>query len=93
MSWALDLSPMTMTGESASISTEVEASAVGWWLEVVAADKGESDVLAIARRVAFETEEWIPPQRPLSEETTMKSFRGVGLSLAAFAKTSTLEVC
>jgi len=54
--------------------------------------KGESGELASARRVALVTEEWIPPQRPLSEETTMKSLCGVGLSAGEFAKTSGMGV-
>ena len=54
--------------------------------------KGESGELASARRVALVTEEWIPPQRPLSEETTMKSLRGVGLSAGECAKTSVADV-
>src|ERR1700761_8477807 len=41
------------------------------------------------RRVAFETEEWIPPHRPLSEEITMKSLRVGAPSGLAFWKTST----
>ena len=50
--------------------------------------RGESGALASALRVAFETEEWMPPQRPLSEEMTTKSLFGVGLSDGTFAKTS-----
>lgn len=41
------------------------------------------------RRVAFETEEWMPPHRPLSEEITMKSLRLGASSGLAFWKTST----
>ena len=35
---------------------------------------------AKARRVALVTEEWIPPQRPLSEEMTIKSLCLAGFS-------------
>jgi len=70
-SWAFDLSP-TMTMEEASEST-VESL-------VEAETRGESSALANARRVALDTEEWIPPQRPLSDEIMMKSLLGVGLS-------------
>ena len=70
LSCAFDLSPMTMIGEEESTVTSLaEAPA-----------RGESGALLKARRVALETEEWIPPQRPLSEEMTMKSLFGVGLS-------------
>ena len=55
-----------------------EASTVKSLAEAPA--RGESVALLIARRVALETEEWIPPQRPLSEEMTTKSLFGVGLS-------------
>ncbi len=72
-----------MTGESLSIVTEEEPSGVA---------KGESVALLIARRVAFETEEWIPPQRPLSEETTIKSLRAEDLSSVATLKTSNYRV-
>jgi hypothetical protein len=41
------------------------------------------------RRVAFETEEWMPPHRPLSDEITMKSLRLGASSGLAFWKTST----
>jgi hypothetical protein len=41
-----------------------------------------------AARVNLETEEWIPPQRPLSEETTIKSLRLPGDSDGALAKIS-----
>lgn len=56
---------------------------------------GESEstgfsVSAMARRVALDTEEWIPPQRPLSEETTIKSLRFAGVSEGACWKTSEL---
>ena len=40
------------------------------------------------RRVAFETEEWIPPHMPLSEETTMNSLRLPGVSAGACWNTS-----
>lgn len=55
------------------VSTSEEASAV---------------VSAMDRRVALETEEWIPPQSPLSEEMTMKSLRLGFSSRGALAKTS-----
>ena len=41
-----------------------------------------------AFRVALLTEEWIPPQRPLSDEITIKSLLGVGLSDGTCSKTS-----
>jgi hypothetical protein len=44
------------------------------------------------RRVVFETEEWIPPQSPLSEDTTTKSLRVGASSGLAFWKTSTNSV-
>ena len=50
--------------------------------------RGESSTLFRARRVAVETEEWIPPQRSLSEEMMIKSLLGVGLSEGTWAKTS-----
>jgi hypothetical protein len=77
---------MTMIGDSASICVV----ALSPLLEDEA--KGESGLLASARRVALVTEEWIPPQRPLSEETTIKSLRGVGLSAGECAKTSVVGV-
>jgi hypothetical protein len=77
---------MTMMGESGS-SCVVAFSPL---FEDEA--KGESGELASARRVALVTEEWIPPQRPLSEEMTMKSLCGVGLSAGEFAKTSVAGV-
>lgn len=43
---------------------------------------------AMMRRVDFETEEWIPPHRPLSEEMTMKSLRFETSSEVELAKTS-----
>lgn len=43
---------------------------------------------AMMRRVDFETEEWIPPHRPLSEEMTMKSLRLETSSEVELAKTS-----
>ena len=52
--------------------------------------RGVSGSWAKARRVALETEEWIPPQRPLSEEMTMKSLLPPVWSLA-FSKTSERE--
>jgi len=78
-SWAFDLSPI-MTIEEASGST----------VESLAEEetRGESSALFKARRVALDTEEWIPPQRPLSEEIMMKSLLGVGLSEGTWAKTS-----
>ena len=65
-SWAFDLSPiMTMEASEATVESFAEAET-----------KGESSALANARRVAFETEEWIPPQRPLSNEIMTKSSLG-----------------
>lgn len=43
------------------------------------------------RRVAFATEEWMPPHMPLSEETTMKSLRLPGVSAGACWNTSVCE--
>ena len=66
-SWALDLSPMTIIGESESTGFSLSA---------------------IVRRVNLETDEWIPPQRPLSEEMTMNSLCLDGLSTSEFWNTS-----
>ena len=64
---------------------EWESTSVG---VVAALARGDSGSLASAFRVALETEEWIPPQRPLSEEMTRKSLLGVGLSVGECSKTS-----
>ena len=80
-SCAFDLSPI-MTIEEASGST-VESLAEE--------SRRESSALFKARQVALETEEWIPPQRPLSEEMMMKSLLGVGSSEGTWAKTSVHE--
>lgn len=61
-------------------------------LTSVPAGRGDSGSLEMAFRVAFVTEEWIPPQRPLSDDTTTKSFVGVGLSEGVLAKTSGAEL-
>src|ERR1700761_2658283 len=61
-SWALDLSPTTITGLSESTGIGSEPSLIASPLR--------------ALRVALDTEEWIPPQRPLSEDRTIKSFLG-----------------
>ena len=54
----------------------------------LAVASGESPAPVRALRVALDTEEWIPPQRPLSDEITMKSLFGVGLSEGTCSKTS-----
>lgn len=60
-------------------------------LTSVPAGRGDSGSLVRALRVVFVRDEWIPPQRPLSEETTMKSLFGVGLSEGVFTKSSMAE--
>lgn len=64
--------------------TAIRDSLLTW----VPAGRGDSGSAVRALRVAFVRDEWIPPQRPLSEETTMKSLFGVGFSEGVFAKSS-----
>ena len=82
LSWAFDLSPITIIEEEGSTVESLEEPPA----------KGESAALLIARRVALETDEWIPPQRPLSEEMTTKSLFGVGLSDGTWVKTSVRRI-
>ena len=58
----------------------------------VPAGRGDSGSPVRALRVAFVRDEWIPPQRPLSEETTMKSLFGVGVSEGVFTKSSVAKL-
>jgi hypothetical protein len=69
---------MTMMGVAASTSAGLPS----------AVRRGDSAEPAKARRVALVTEEWIPPQSPLSEEMTMKSFLDAGAAEVEWAKTS-----
>jgi len=69
-SWALDLSPTTTMGESWAGTVKV------WEATCPGLRSGSMVPVAMRRRVPLETEEWTPPQRPLSEEMTMKSLRG-----------------
>ena len=66
-SWAFDLSPITTIEEASGSTVESLAEAE---------TRGESSASFKARRVAWDREERIPPQRSLSEEMMMKSLLG-----------------